>query len=962
MKNFTCVCLFVFVSIGMQAQSVGIGTTTPNASALLDISSTTKGIRIPRMTTAQRDVILSPAAGLQILNTDDYCLDVYNGTSWIKNCGYKVTGTDTALSYRTIAALGVARSGAVAFTVGSKGYVGTGSDALNSYKKDIWEYDPATNIWTQKADFGGSARTGAVAFVIGTNAYLGTGFSGNMEADFWMFDPAINSWIFRTYTPNLIPRMEAIGFSLSGFGYFGLGYNPISNIWYQDVFKYDPNSNVWFAQADFPVKCHSMVAISSPIVSNAYVGIGLAKVISEYYETSFYKFTPNSGPNTWTAVAAFPGEGRYEATGFFISQNGYVGTGYNGSYLKDMWRYDITADSWTQMQNVGTTGRSEAVSFAIGTEAFIGTGYDGSYKSDFIGYVPYRLGPVYDNTLDLSLAGGISDGIWVQDLNKISTDNFGPSHMMITSTGNVGINTNISHAPLQLANGVLDRKIVLHEIADNNHQFFGFGIDQTGALRYQTGATTFDHVFYAGVNSTTSNELLRIKGNGSVGIGTSSPNASALLDVSSTTKGVLIPRMTTTQRNAIVTPQTGLLVFDITTNSFWFRSTSAWHELSDDLDTEVYRNGPDKIYMGLTDSVGIGTSNPAYKLEVKTATNDYGISQTDGTVHLATYIGDGGEIGTVSNHPFRLFANDGFYQFELSPTGNIGMGLGNPQNKLDIAAGTARTGVHPTGCPLYITGSLGDASNGVEIRDFDATQGVGIGRNTVYAAGSAADQNIGLSAKGANGNVLFTTNGAERIRISPTGQLGLGTTTPHAQLQLSSVSANRKIVMWETTNNDHQFYGFGVNGGALRYQTDATTSDHVFYAATSATTSNELMRIKGNGNVTVAGVVETEAFIAPTLLNGFTNYGAAFATAGYYKDKMGIVHLRGLITHTGDPDGLVMFTLPVGYRPATSGQLIFTVLSLDALGRIDVYTNGNVVITTGASGWVNLSDISFRAD
>jgi len=49
-----------------------------------------------------------------------------------------------------------------------------------------------------------------------------------------------------------------------------------------------------------------------------------------------------------------------------------------------------------------------------------------------------------------------------------------------------------------------------------------------------------------------------------------SPDASAMLDVKSTTKGMLVPRMTTIQRAAITTPATGLLVFDETTGSFWY--------------------------------------------------------------------------------------------------------------------------------------------------------------------------------------------------------------------------------------------------------------------------------------------------------------------------------------------------------------------------------------------------------
>lgn len=56
-------------------------------------------------------------------------------------------------------------------------------------------------------------------------------------------------------------------------------------------------------------------------------------------------------------------------------------------------------------------------------------------------------------------------------------------------------------------------------------------------------------------------DRLTISGLGNVGIGTISPNVSALLELSSTTKGILIPRLTTTQRNAIPSPAQGLLIF-----------------------------------------------------------------------------------------------------------------------------------------------------------------------------------------------------------------------------------------------------------------------------------------------------------------------------------------------------------------------------------------------------------------
>lgn len=67
----------------IQAQSVGIGTGTPNASAALDITSSTKGILIPRMTTSQRFSIPAPPAGLLVYDTDKNEFHQYNGTTWL---------------------------------------------------------------------------------------------------------------------------------------------------------------------------------------------------------------------------------------------------------------------------------------------------------------------------------------------------------------------------------------------------------------------------------------------------------------------------------------------------------------------------------------------------------------------------------------------------------------------------------------------------------------------------------------------------------------------------------------------------------------------------------------------------------------------------------------------------------------------------------------------------------------
>ncbi|RYY43906.1 MAG: hypothetical protein EOO06_19015 [Chitinophagaceae bacterium] len=80
MKLFTTLLFCCIQSICIA--QVGIGTTTPDASARLEVSATTQGFLPPRMTSIQRDAIGSPAAGLVIFNTTSKSLEIFDGISW----------------------------------------------------------------------------------------------------------------------------------------------------------------------------------------------------------------------------------------------------------------------------------------------------------------------------------------------------------------------------------------------------------------------------------------------------------------------------------------------------------------------------------------------------------------------------------------------------------------------------------------------------------------------------------------------------------------------------------------------------------------------------------------------------------------------------------------------------------------------------------------------------------------
>ena len=87
---------------------------------------------------------------------------------------------------------GEARHRGVGFSVGGRGYMGLGhyNSIVDILFEDIWEYDPGSNTWTQKANFTASGtRSRAVGFSIGNKGYIGTGYSFVTMNDFWEYNP-----------------------------------------------------------------------------------------------------------------------------------------------------------------------------------------------------------------------------------------------------------------------------------------------------------------------------------------------------------------------------------------------------------------------------------------------------------------------------------------------------------------------------------------------------------------------------------------------------------------------------------------------------------------------------------------------------------------------------------------------------------------------------------------------------
>ena len=84
--NKVLVSIIITISLFVNYEGVaqiGVGTITPNASAMLDVSSTTKGLLAPRMTTVQKNAIATPVSGLLVYDTDLAKFNYYNGSTWI---------------------------------------------------------------------------------------------------------------------------------------------------------------------------------------------------------------------------------------------------------------------------------------------------------------------------------------------------------------------------------------------------------------------------------------------------------------------------------------------------------------------------------------------------------------------------------------------------------------------------------------------------------------------------------------------------------------------------------------------------------------------------------------------------------------------------------------------------------------------------------------------------------------
>lgn len=258
------------------------------------------------------------------------------------------------------------RHRAASFSIADKGYAGIGhmnGTGTNINFKDWWEFDPATNSWTQKADYP-VANYAVSIFVANNIGYIGGG--ALLNGEFYGFNPLTNTWTQTANCPGF-PQDET-AFSINGKGYITDNGN---------FYEYDPNTDQWTAKANCPVTDWS-------ICSFVVDGKGYVKGNSTLYE---YK----PSVDQWTNRATFPGIATGGSAAFSVNQKGYIICGYGSSLsivTSEIWEFNPGNNSWLLKDDFPGTARRFLTAFTIGNKAYTTFGTNGTNMNDFWEFNP----------------------------------------------------------------------------------------------------------------------------------------------------------------------------------------------------------------------------------------------------------------------------------------------------------------------------------------------------------------------------------------------------------------------------------------------------------------------------------------------------------------------------------------------------------------------------------------------
>jgi hypothetical protein len=336
------------------------------------------------------------------------------------------------------------------------------------------------------------------------------------------------------------------------------------------------------------------------------------------------------------------------------------------------------------------------------------------------------------------------------------------------------------------------------------------------------------------------------------------PASSAMLDVKSTSKGILIPRMTTTQRTAILTPANGLMVYDITTSTFWFYKNTIWtevtggitlpyngtHNANDNSFRVTNLNTGSNAYAIVGNSHGYGTAIAGTADSIGDGIN--GSSVYGAGVSGFSQAGPGGSFNTDGSAAGVIgYSSDGrggSFESTGDSAGVYGLSASGPGGEFKSTTGPAiksRGNIEILKSRLHFTGDPSAAfTQGIEF-----TNGAG---NTLNGfLGKYNDSMIGFYG--------YTGGGWKTLFNNTNGHVGLqGNINPRAPLSFASSSGN-KIALWG--NADAAHYGIGIQGSTLQLYS-ATVNDNIALGYGTSTAFTQSMLVKGNGNVEISGTVK----------------------------------------------------------------------------------------------------------
>jgi hypothetical protein len=194
--------------------------------------------------------------------------------------------------------------------------------------------------------------------------------------------------------------------------------------------------------------------------------------------------------------------------------------------------------------------------------------------------------------------------------------------------------------------------------------------------------------------------------------------------------------------------------------------------------------------------------------------------------------------------------------------------------------------------------------------------------------------------------IILASNASARIVIGGTGTINLPDATAS---RVISTDASKNL---QYIQIDH--------AGAMMTNINSATYTHL--------TSTNHTDLTDGGNTTLHvhtryADVAQEAWTASSFAGTWADYGGSYDAAGYFKDTVGIVHLRGLVK-SGGAFPSTIFTLPAGYRP--NGHQSFSVPSYiggadSGAGVVIVQSDGLVRASVGSDTYIGLNGISFRA-